>query len=90
MFKVFNHKYDPSSLLCLSTDTSKLEQKDIARCFARLFSTEDGKIVLSHLQSITFQRAHSCHAPEAELRHSEGQRALVAQILRLIDRGRNE
>ena len=69
-------------------DVSHMDQEHLARAFARAFSSDDGRIVLSHLQAITFQRAFAASAPESDLRYAEGQRALVAQILRLIDRGR--
>lgn len=63
-------------------------QKAVERSFARLFGTEDGVRVLAHLQVMTFYKAHSAEVSEAELRHAEGQRALVAQMLRLIERGK--
>lgn len=63
-------------------------QQDIERAFARVFSTDDGRAVLAHLQVMTFARAHGPDAPDQSLRYAEGQRALVANILRLIDRGR--
>ncbi len=66
----------------------KLEMREIEKSFARLFATEDGRKVLGHLQSITFQRALGALSPEEELRYAEGQRALMATVLRLIDRGR--
>lgn len=68
---------------------SRLEQKDIERAFTRLFSSEDGKKVLAWLQVMTFQRAASANAGEEQLRYMEGQRSLVASILRMIDRGRS-
>lgn len=66
----------------------KLEQKDMERVFTRLFSTEDGQRALSYLQVMTFQRAHGPNVSDEQLRYSEGQRSLVATILRMIDRGR--
>lgn len=66
----------------------RLEQKDMERVFTRLFSTEDGQKVLSYLQVMTFQRAHGPSVSDDHLRYSEGQRSLVATILRMIDRGR--
>jgi len=68
---------------------SKLEQRDIEHCFARLFSTEDGKKVLAWLQVMTFQRAQGPNTTDDQLRYMEGQRSLMASILRLIDRGRS-
>jgi hypothetical protein len=65
-----------------------LSQQDIERVFARLFSTEDGRKVLAHLQMMTFSRAYGPETSDQQLRYAEGQRALMAQVLRLIDRGR--
>ncbi len=70
-------------------ETGKHDQREIEKSFARLFSSEDGQKVLSHLQVLTFQRAFGPGVHEECLRYTEGQRALVATILRLIDRGRN-
>ncbi len=64
------------------------ELRDIEKVCARLFSSEDGQKVLAHLQDITFCRALGASAQDGHLRYVEGQRALVATILRLIDRGR--
>jgi hypothetical protein len=63
-------------------------QQDIERLFARCFSTEDGKKVLAHLQVMTFSRPGGPDPSDACLRYAEGQRVLVANIMRLIDRGR--
>lgn len=70
-------------------DPRKFEMREIERAFARLFATEDGQKVLAHLQVITFQRALGASTPDEQIRYAEGQRALMATILRLIDRGRN-
>lgn len=61
--------------------------KEVERCFARLFLSTDGKKVLAYLQALTFDRALGMDAPDAHLRYLEGQRAMMATILRLIDRG---
>jgi hypothetical protein len=37
---------------------------------------------------MTFSRAYGHDASDQQLRYAEGQRALVANILRLVDRGR--
>lgn len=89
LFRKPDNGLSDQHMLYRAVDTSRLEQDQIARAVARLFSSDDGRIVLSHLQALTFQRALMASAPEADLRYAEGQRALVAQILRLIDRGRN-
>ena len=70
-------------------DPAKTEQREIERLFARFFISEDGRKVLAYLQMMTFQRAASPSSAESEIRHMEGQRALMATILRLIDRGRS-
>jgi transcription elongation factor GreA-like protein len=67
----------------------KTELRDVERCFARLFSSEEGQRVLAHLQVMTFQRVLSAESSDQDIRYLEGQRALMASILRLIDRGRN-
>lgn len=69
-------------------DPAKMEMREVERCFARLFSSEDGKKVLAYLQVITFHRALGPASPDEQLRYAEGQRSLVATILRLVDRGR--
>ena len=70
-------------------DPSKAELREIEKSFARLFASDDGQKVLSHLQVITFHRALGPSVSDEQLRYVEGQRAMVATILRLIDRGRN-
>jgi hypothetical protein len=68
--------------------TERSEQKEIERLFTRLFSSEDGRRVLAYLQVMTFQRVQGASTSDEHLRYMEGQRSLVATILRLIDRGR--
>ncbi len=67
---------------------SAAEKREMEKACARLFATEDGKKVLAHLQEITFCRALGPSTADEHLRYVEGQRALVATMLRLIDRGR--
>ena len=89
---LFNNKYIPFQKLredfAVADHVSKLEQKEIERCFARLFATDDGKKVLAWLQVMTFQKAHGVNSSDDQLRYAEGQRSLMASIMRLIDRGR--
>lgn len=68
--------------------TSSAEQKNIDTLFARVFNSEDGKKIISYLQYITFHRALNSTASDEQLRFHEGQRALMASILRIIERGR--
>jgi len=69
-------------------ELGKMELRDVEKSFARLFASEDGQKVLAHLQVITFHRALGPSVGDEQLRYMEGQRAMVATILRLIDRGR--
>jgi hypothetical protein len=66
----------------------RMDMQDIERTYARLFASDDGQKVLAHLQVMTFHRAMGPSCPDEQLRYMEGQRAMVASILRLIDRGR--
>ena len=72
-----------------TSHVSRLEQKDIEHSFARVFSTDEGKKVLAWLQVMTFQRVSGADSSSDQLRYMEGQRSLVASILRMIDRGKN-
>ncbi len=74
--------------MAYTSHISRLEQRDIEHAFARLFSSEDGKKVLAWLQVMTFHRAASANTADDQLRFMEGQRNLVATILRMIDRGK--
>ncbi len=69
-------------------ETNRMDKQAIEKAYARLFSTEDGRAVLGHLQALAFMRAYSAESSDQQIRYAEGQRALVAQILRLIDAGR--
>ena len=85
MMQVFNAKKTPYEMPA----PSRHEVREIEKAFARLFSTNDGKIVLSYLHAVTFSRAAGIDATDFALRYMEGQRSLMAQILRLIERGQN-
>jgi len=63
-------------------------ESDPAPSFARCFAGGDGMRVLAVLRAMTLDRTLGPDAPEAALRHLEGQRQLVATILALIARGR--
>lgn len=75
-------------LIYTSQEMGKTEMRDVERAFTRLFSSADGQKVLGHLQAVTFQRALGPGSADEQLRYMEGQRSLLATILRLIDRGR--
>jgi len=61
---------------------------DLAAAFARCFTGADGVRVLHHLRAVTTERSLGPDAPEAALRHLEGQRQLVQAIHALVARGR--
>ena len=70
-------------------DINGIERRDIEKSYARVFSSDDGKKVLAHLQSISFMRAYGAEASDAQIRYAEGQRALVATIMRMVNNGRS-
>jgi len=69
-------------------DFTRMEKHNVEKAYARLFATDDGKQVLSHLQAMAFMRAYSAESSDEQIRYAEGQRALVANIMRLINAGR--
>jgi hypothetical protein len=75
-------------LIFTAEDVKGLDQRAIEAAFIRTFSGDDGRKVLAHLQTMTFHRALGPNASDEQLRYLEGQRALVGQILRLINGGR--
>jgi hypothetical protein len=68
----------------------KRERGDIAGAYVRIFNSEDGLTVLQHLHDITAFRTADPVEPESVLRHREGQRALLLQIVRMIETGRKQ
>ena len=83
MKKLFQRRRLPDA-----PDPQRHDLRDIEKSYARLFSTPDGQRVLAHLNAHTFMRALGMDASDQSLRYLEGQRALLAMILRLIERGR--
>ena len=69
-------------------DFRTAERIELEKAYARLFGTDDGKLVLSHMQALAFMRAYGAESSDAQIRYAEGQRALVAQIMRFINAGR--
>jgi len=60
---------------------------DVARLFARTFTSADGRKVLAALERMTLGRALGPEAATKELRDLEGQRRLVRLIRTLTERG---
>ncbi len=55
----------------------------LREAYRHCFTTPAGQRVLRHLRGLTLDRALGPHASPCTLRHLEGQRALVAMVLRL-------
>ena len=67
---------------------SDVKTDDIAKSFAKCFSSADGKRVLNFLSSQTKERCLSATSTTNELWFLEGKRALFAQIEHLISKGK--
>lgn len=67
---------------------ARKEGRDIERACARLFSSEDGRMVLGWLQLQAFDRHYPADTAQEFLRFQDGQRALVSLLLRTIARGK--
>ena len=65
-----------------------MPEPDIAACFARCFRDTDGDRALSHLRRMTLDIATGPDISDARLRHLEGQRFIISQIITLVERGR--
>ena len=65
-----------------------MDADDLARCFARCFRGSDGDRAIAHLRAVTLDIAAGPDMPDARLRHLEGQRFMVRNIINLIERGR--
>ncbi len=63
-------------------------EDELARAFAHCFRDAAGAMVLEHLRRCFLDRRLGPGASDAELRHVEGQRSVVAHVLALIERGR--
>lgn len=62
--------------------------QDLARNFVRTFDGNAGAQVLAHLTSSILDREMPPDCSDAVLRHHEGRRSVVREILRMIERGK--
>lgn len=67
---------------------AELERR-LNEAFAAIFAGENGRVALDYLRSITVLNVTGPAVSDAQLRHLEGQRFLVALIERRLDHGRN-
>lgn len=65
-----------------------MRDNDLPGCFARCFRGTDGDFALRHLRGMTVDIATGPDVTDARLRHLEGQRFIVNQIITLVERGR--
>lgn len=67
----------------------RTELQQVQKSYARIFTSAEGQKVLDHLHRTVFMRALPADASDKQIRYLEGQRAIVAQILRHIVAGRS-
>lgn len=68
----------------------RADRDAVARAYARLFDTDDGRLVMAHLQGQTLLRAVTPETPDSHIRFIEGQRALMHTILRFVAVGKGQ
>jgi len=81
---------DASGWAWLETAPANAEAtSELCRAAAASLGTPGGRAVLRHLRQSFLDRRLGPTASDAELRHVEGQRSVVAHLLRLVERGRD-
>ena len=63
-------------------------ERDLDRNFVRTFDTNPGAQVLDYLRLTILDREMAPDCSDAALRHQEGRRSVVREILRMIERGK--
>ncbi|MEM7046033.1 MAG: hypothetical protein AAF442_00055 [Pseudomonadota bacterium] len=58
--------------------------EELRQSYKQTFASDDGKVVLKHLQSITTDLALGANSPDDYLRHLEGQRYIVRLMLNYL------
>ena len=66
---------------------SKDSDEIISKNVLSLFNTPNGIEVLKYLKSVTIEAVSGSNISDAELRHLEGQRYIVALIVKRINHG---
>jgi hypothetical protein len=61
---------------------------EICRSAVACLGSDRGRVLLRHLKRRFLDRRIPPTAADAELRHAEGQRSVVAHLLQLLERGR--
>jgi len=64
---------------------SKEKDEQISKVIESVFKTPNGMEMLKYLKSITIEAISGANISDAELRHLEGQRYLVALIVKRIN-----
>ncbi len=62
---------------------------DVCRSVLACFTGAHGEATLAHLRRVFLDRRLPPSATDAELRHVEGQRSVVAYVLALLERARD-
>ena len=63
----------------------KQKDEEISKVIDSVFKTPNGKEMLQYLRSITIDAVSGPNIPDIELRHLEGQRYLVALLVKRIN-----
>jgi hypothetical protein len=71
-------------------NSPRADRDAVARAYARVFSSDEGQLVMAHLQGQTFLRTLTPDTPDSHIRFIEGQRALVHTILRFVAIGKGQ
>lgn len=69
---------------------TKAQNEEINRIVARALEDEAGQELLTYLRNVTLNRPLSPNATDAELRHMEGQRWLVAMLIDRLNTHKKE
>jgi hypothetical protein len=68
---------------------AEVDTVELCRAFANCFAGPDGDRVIDHLTRAFLCRRLAPQASDAELRHLEGQRSIVAHVIAMVERGRS-